>query len=128
MVLVFLLTGVACNGTAYAGGPAGTERKIKFTPPVIYMQWWSEMEECSGKNGNFATVTWYTVPAKDLSEAQDGAIGLLWFTRRTAYIPSDYLWFKGVVQHEMLHALGFRGHPHPPFGMCAPTWASVPKP
>ena len=90
------------------------------------------MEECSGASGMFGAIDWYLVPAEDLEHHQDGAVGLMVTERyengavtRTGYIPSGYIWHKGIVTHEMLHALGFSEFESPPFGICAPMWAKV---
>lgn len=108
--LPLLLLITACHA-ADAFTPPGAS---VFTPPAQYRVWWSEVEACSGRTGDFDAVTWLRVDPPALLQDQDGTpVRGLWIApgNRIA-IHADYLERPLVPKHEMLHALlRVPGHP-----------------
>jgi hypothetical protein len=99
--------------------PSGSQR---FTPPPAYATWWSQVEQCSGRTGSYAAVSWFQIPGADQftvnGETWDGN----WSPIGNRVVLAGNLVTSGsLVRHEMLHALlGTGGHPRSAFlGACA---------
>lgn len=84
-------------------------------PPIQYATWWKMMETCSGIEGNFGAVTWYTVPVDSLGGFAFEGSELDGYWRKAGdriYLAANALNRGGTVRHEMLHALlQSGGHP-----------------
>jgi hypothetical protein len=111
-VLAFLAT--ACGNTLEPepGLPAGA---LPFDPPSSYAVWWSQVEACSGLNGNFSAVRWYQVPdATIFFESGDSKpIKGLWSPHaNTITLAGRLVDDSMLVRHEQLHAL-LRSVDHP---------------
>jgi hypothetical protein len=87
-----------------------------FTPGPVYREWWRQVEECSGKTGDFDAVSWYVVPGDIPFRIPTIDKPLLGYwnsaTNRIVlleWVPSA----TELVRHEMLHALLRRAdHPY----------------
>jgi hypothetical protein len=104
----------ACTVTA-PQLPPGAER---FEPPAIYAQWWALTEQCSGRSGNLADVTWYRVRAGNEIPLGDGSwVNGTWEAAGNRIVlAGDSQRFGNFVRHEMLHALlRTGGHPRTEF-------------
>lgn len=119
LVLIFS----AC-ATAHAH-PAEVNRPIRFYPPAVYRVWWDEVERCSGKEASFGVVRWWMVTQDAMYDDGEPIVGLLHRPTNHIYLPASYLYYKGIVQHEIQHVVDPRpGHPTPPFGTCVPLYAA----
>ena len=78
-------------------------------PPAIYRQWYAEIEACSGINGNFDNIQWFSKP--DVTVAGKGYYGY-WYTDNRIVIRSDLVDYKRLIQHEEMHSLLWSGQ-HP---------------
>ncbi len=124
---------VACGDPAGPNAlfPAGAVRVLPV--PAEYLQWWMEVEGCSGLGGDVRRVRFYVMPDVYAWWAQDlGAYVMGGWTARGnritvgAFLKDD----AGLVRHEMLHALLQRGdHPVVYFvKRCGPLLASARDP
>jgi len=78
-----------------------------MSPPAIYETWWHEVEQCSGKTGDFAAVSWYYVPGSAGFPSESGAdvVGV-WQPSRNAITLAEFARENSfVVAHEELHAI-----------------------
>jgi len=76
-------------------------------PPAIYETWWHEVEQCSGKTGDFAAISWYYVPG--LAGFRVGSspdlVGI-WQPQYHSITLAQYAREDStVVTHEELHAI-----------------------
>lgn len=108
--------------------PFSPEDATRFTPPPQFETWWVEMEQCSGKTGDYSNISWFVVDGESF-ETPDGNSWGWWTTKHEIYIARPvYNWtvlpidsntttiYNVVVKHEMLHDLiGHEGHPSIPF-------------
>jgi hypothetical protein len=92
--------------------PAGA---VPFSPPAIYATWWGEVEQCSGKAGDFAAISWYYVPGQgDFTVGSNPDIVGVWQAFNHSITLAQSVWENpDVVRHEELHAILQRGD-HPP--------------
>ena len=98
-------------------GPVQVHEGERFVPPGEYVQWWAEVEACSGLHGNIGRVKWYVVKGRD-SFWNDGVeVWGLWSQKdHSIYLAEGQMMEAWVVKHEMLHELiGRPGHPYVPF-------------
>lgn len=107
LALVLLLSG--CRAV-FAPGDA-----VAFDPPPSYRLWWSSVEACAGRSGDFDRVTWYRLPGRSFQADGRAVIGR-WEPPHRIYLAADWTDNDFVVRHEMLHdLLGHAGHPDHPF-------------
>lgn len=100
----------------------------RFTPPPSFERVYHEVEACSGRRGEFAQVEWYWMPGP-IALASRQVTGF-WKDRRIVMIRDDTSHVRHESLHDVLYVSGWRpvagartyedGHPHPPFGWCAP--------
>lgn len=84
-----------------------------LSPLAVYDDWWRATQECSGRSGTLARVSWFVVRGSD-SFAYRGVRydgywwnGVHWITLAESRVQDP-----GIVRHEMLHDLLGRGdHP-----------------
>ena len=88
---------------------------LRLSPPAIYETWWHEVEQCSGKTGDFAAVSWYYVPGPDnFSVGANPDIVGVWQPLHNSITLAETFWeIPLVVRHEELHAILQRTD-HPP--------------
>ncbi len=87
-------------------------------PPSAYTAWWSQVEACSGTQGQFELVRWY--------ESPEGALGPQvlgeWLPRHDVYLVTFVVshQLEATVKHEMLHDLlhGDTDHLSPTWTLC----------
>jgi hypothetical protein len=87
---------------------------VAFSPPAIYETWWGEVEQCSGKTGDFAAISWYYVRGQgDFTVGSNPDIVGVWQAFNHSITLSQSVWENAdVVRHEELHAILQRGdHP-----------------
>jgi hypothetical protein len=115
----------ACGGDVPTAPPSLPFGAIGFTPPAFYQTWWRLTEACSGRSGNFATVSWYVVPGNlfELDGQLVSGYSVALFNR--IVLAGDVVSDGPSVRHEMLHQLlgaGVDGHPRSEFlGGCGGT-------
>lgn len=110
---VLLLALVAC-GDPFA--PVG--RVERFTPPPVYREWYTAMERCAGRTGDFDAVRWFVVDS--LASPDAGMIAGSWTAPHTIRLRRRWENQWPVITHESLHdILGTSEHPDPPFHVCA---------
>jgi hypothetical protein len=78
-------------------------------PQPEYRVWWREMEQCSGRSGDFDEVQWFLFDSEEYQGYYQN--GKIWLGRR-------YQMHRGAVGHEELHALGVKGHSGPEWKWC----------
>lgn len=80
--------------------------------PVEYDAWWRATEACADRQGDLATVRWFTTPG-DSVRVGTATFDAYWFAAgNTIVVGRAYVRDGPVVRHEMLHALLGRGdHP-----------------
>lgn len=100
---------VACTDTT-APFPAAELRP--FAPPIQYPTWWRMVEACSGIQGDFRAVHWYTTWG-DLIVGGQSYDGFWWQDGDRIALQYSQTYQGGTVRHEMLHALLQSGG-HPP--------------
>lgn len=88
---------------------------VPLDPPAIYATWWGEVEQCSGKTGEFAAISWYYIPGQgDFSVGSNPDIVGYWQPSHHSITLAQSVWENAeVVRHEELHAILQRGD-HPP--------------
>jgi hypothetical protein len=87
---------------------------VPLNPPAIYETWWHEVEQCSGKTGDFAAISWYYVPGQgDFTVGSNPDIVGVWQASHHSITLAQSVWENAeVVRHEELHAILQRGdHP-----------------
>ncbi|MBC8089779.1 MAG: hypothetical protein H7Z40_21155 [Phycisphaerae bacterium] len=103
--------GFCCLLAACVVGPhLGAPNLEGFNPPSQYQFWWSTVEECAGRSGNFRAVQFFRSRDDSLVVAGKKFDGYWWSAgNRIALLKPDYC---PTVRHEMLHAILQRGdHP-----------------
>ena len=87
---------------------------VPMGAPPIYETWWHEVEQCSGKTGDFAAIAWYYVPGPAGFGVGSGAdlVGI-WQPEHHSITLAEYAREDSlVVTHEELHAILHRtDHP-----------------
>jgi hypothetical protein len=78
----------------------GAER---YDPPVVYQEWWADVEACTGKAGNVTRVTWYLADSIDCGDNLD--VRGCWERPHTIYIQRPGKYIEGLIKHEMIHDL-----------------------
>jgi hypothetical protein len=107
-----LAAALACGGdTPLAPLPDGA---VLQGAPDIYGTWWHEVEQCSGKTGDFNAVSWYYVPGQYTFSSGTGAdLVAVWLPSRNAIVLAEFAREDSlVVTHEELHAI-LRRTDHP---------------
>src|SRR2546423_3316328 len=99
------IVGVACgSATEPLPLPAGA---VEISAPPIYETWWHEVEQCSGKIGDFAAISWYYVPGPagfGLGSVAD-LVGI-WQPQHHSITLAEFASEDAsVVRHEELHAI-----------------------
>jgi hypothetical protein len=96
------------------------EHAVPFPPPAEYRAIWGSAKDCTGRRGDFDRLRFYVVPE---TFKFDDAEAVGYTNGRDIYLTDEYRDHPMVVKHEMIHALGYSGHP-PVFETCRATWAS----
>ena len=108
-----LLPAVACVEVTALDFPADA---VPLDVPAQYAYWWEMTERCSGLDGDLTDVAWFYVPGADvLRIGEYEAQGYFGWDNRIV-IAEGSLTKGRLVRHEMLHALGARGHSREYFG------------
>jgi len=100
---------IACEQTS---GPndVGLHGLSEYDPPLVYLEWWEEVEGCSGTKGDFERVQWFS--ADSLRVDGKDALGL-WIAPHDIYLIRTVGNTSWVVKHEMLHdLLRMKGRAH----------------
>ncbi len=93
------------------------DNAIEFDPPPVYREWYALTAACVGRAGDFDRIRWFMVPGHGWDRGDDRVLGL-WTGEHHIYISESAMTYPVSVRHEMLHDLGIRGHPEPPFNKC----------
>jgi hypothetical protein len=105
-------------------GTSVEDLRTPLDPPALYRIWWDETHVCAfpladGPTRDFGGITWFVTPE---FPGQPNVLGQ-WNERREITILDEYFLNPEVVKHEMLHdilaAVGDRGHDSPSWGLCA---------
>jgi hypothetical protein len=116
VAIALLAVGLWISGCA-AFEPEGATPMV---PPASYRAIWDSAQACTGRRGDFDRVRFYVVPD---TFSYDGHTVAGLENDRGVYIAAPYLDHPLIVKHEMIHALGFGGHPNHPFkDPCKATW------
>jgi hypothetical protein len=116
--LLLLGTFTGCGNPVDAPLPGATS----FKPPAVYQRWWDMVEECSGRSGLLANVSWFATTAAVTSPIDGQSLAGFWTSAGNRIVVAGFAKFDGgTVRHEMLHSLLQNGdHPHSIFlGSCA---------
>jgi hypothetical protein len=86
----------------------------------VYAHWWSFVEQCSARTGDFSRVRWYVVPGAESIPTEIGNVQGMWLPGNRIVIAGQSVRHGPLVRHEMLHALlQTTGHPRADFiGRC----------
>jgi hypothetical protein len=93
---------------------------IPMQPMAVYTLWWSFVEECSARSGDFNRVRWYVVPGAESIPTEIGSVQGMWLSGNRIVVAGKSVRHGPLVRHEMLHALlQTSGHPRADFiGRC----------
>jgi hypothetical protein len=97
--------------------PALPSDAVMFNPPPEYTRWWAMTEQCSGRSGSLASITWDFVPHTTDLQLNGETVTSYWTQASNSIVLADAVRLDGsVVRHEMLHALTrASGHPRGDF-------------
>src|SRR5438067_209289 len=106
-ILLFTISSFFCGygcSDPLAPLPSGA---VPFTPPLAYLAWWEEVEQCSGKIGDYSSVSWYEVPdsARFTVGNDHFFIGYWQPGRNSITLAGLRVNDSLVVRHEELHAI-----------------------
>lgn len=114
IVFIALLTGACASATDPISEPlpAGA---LPMVRPEILLLWWHEVEQCSGKTGDFTAISWYWVPGiGGFPFGSDPNVVGLWQEQHNSITLAQFVRENPlVVRHEELHAI-LRRNDHPP--------------
>lgn len=87
-----------------------------LVPAAEYQQWYREMEQCSGRRGEYDRIVWYTVPDGKLGEQ----IMARWDAPHTIQLTEFVVrvTLARTIKHEMLHDLLQSGEHPQVFDTC----------
>lgn len=84
---------------------------FRFTPPAHYLDWWKEVEGCSGKTGDFDAVQWYQATFTDILPGTTAA-AISDYARQVVVVAEYRKEEANVIRHEALHLIiKVPGHP-----------------
>ena len=112
LVVMGCVAGTVSCGFTTDSLPKGA---VPLVTPVIYVTWWSEVEQCSGETVDMSAVKWYYVPGDGGFQAGTSAdvVGV-WQPAGNTITLAEYVVDNPlVVRHEMLHAV-LKRVDHPP--------------
>ncbi|MDX1393056.1 MAG: hypothetical protein R3195_01650 [Gemmatimonadota bacterium] len=128
------LVGCAVFSLLVAGcglGPESDEPNLVrsvIDPPPEYIEWWRELETCSGLDGDMRRLTFFEVVQPVMFEGRQFPCGGgalcngMWEAPHDITLAPRYVNHARLVKHEMLHDL-VRTPGHPPvFEACDVTW------
>jgi hypothetical protein len=75
---------------------------VEVNPPPVYSTWWNQMQQCSGRSGDFSSVRWFLVPSVGSLQGHPAAYYL---GTNSIVLAEDYKEVAEVVRHEELHAI-----------------------
>jgi hypothetical protein len=74
------------------------------TPEAKYVQWWEQVEACSGRSARFDRVNWFVVPGAQSFAYRGRTVEAYWLSYRHQIILGESSVDDGrLVRHEMLH-------------------------
>ena len=108
-----LLTSVACSALV----ETTVDNPRPFDPPAAFVEWWLEMESCSGLEGPIERVSWFV--ADGLTTNRKLVLGR-WDPPHDITILAGLTEDRSLVQHEILHDLlgGDPDHRDPAWEAC----------
>ncbi len=87
---------------------------VEVAAPVVYAQWYTELEQCTGRRGTFDELRWFVVPRWTLVPGRH-VFGLALPNHRIV-LAAGMESQEWLVKHEMLHdLLGDSSHQNPLF-------------
>lgn len=106
-LLVVIAVACASQGQAVVRPTPLPERAFPVTVRGEYQAWWAEVEECSGKKGDFQRVKWYAVLSngRGFEYRGDWVAGLAYNDRYAIVMGMPWITSKGHVTHEMGHLI-----------------------
>lgn len=125
--LLVVLVVVTCGSCLRPSSPVVptpvVANAVPITPFPMWRRWWALSEFCTGRTGNFDAIRWYYVPGwtfKSRVTRYDSSggtwddstevVGVHASGNQSIYLAEAELMDRGVVMHEMLHALGEERH------------------
>lgn len=114
--LPWLLTVVLASSACYSIiGPELTLPPDAFQadPLAEYAEWYMEVEECTGVEGDFDAVRWFEVPHERWWDPvwKQYAVGT-WRSPHDIYLAEPRRDDEGIVKHEMVHDVLRGGQTH----------------
>jgi len=108
-----LLASVACSALV----ETTVDNPRPFVPPASYVDWWSDVELCSGRTAPFERVSWFV--ADGLTTNRKRVLGK-WEPPHDITLLADQTENRRLVQHEILHDLldGDPDHGSPAWRAC----------
>jgi hypothetical protein len=89
---------------------------VRLDPlPASYQTWWHEVEECSGKTGDFSAIAWYYIPNVHWFTvgSDPNVLGYWQPYRHSITLAGLHINDAYLVRHEALHAI-LHTIDHPP--------------
>lgn len=79
-----------------------------FEPPLVYRDWYAQVEACAERTGDFGRIRWYLVPGTGwYSERHGTYVNGLWTSGHKIYVAESYVFYEPLIKEEMVHDLGF---------------------
>lgn len=107
---------LSCAACADASAPTPLPLEAtRFEPEPVFRDWWTQIQECSGRSGDYDAVTWYYVPGEEPFHAPglDKVVIGYWDPAGNRIVLLQFVPNRSaLIRHEILHALIRRGdHP-----------------
>lgn len=90
--------------------PAGA---VRFDPPTYFADLWRSVEACSGQNGDWRRIEWFTALPTSLDDHPG-----YWVSPHHIYLTENWPGNDWLISHEMLHDLLQRGDHPQQFDSC----------
>src|SRR3954464_3632187 len=100
-----LLSLLAAAGCLDATDPYLPRTAVQFVPDANYSAWWSMVERCAGRTGDFNAVRWYAVPSGTILHNDANAVAYWSSAGNHVVVEMDRETDAPTIRHEMLHAL-----------------------
>ena len=105
-LLIFVLfLGVACNSDPIIGPRFNLALAVRVEPNAQYVQWWSELEACSGMWGDLSAVSFYDLHGYDFPVNGHDFWGYWFENGNKIVLATAHVHDQTLVEHEMMHAL-----------------------
>ncbi|HEX4933760.1 MAG TPA: hypothetical protein VFV33_11310 [Gemmatimonadaceae bacterium] len=120
------LAAVAGVVVGTAGCRYAPEGAVPLEIPAVYRQWWSQVEDCAGREAPIERVRFWVVQGDEFPCPNGPCVGR-WNAPHDVYLAETWVYNASLVKHEMLHdLLGTGDHPPAKFGEqgCNVSWST----